>query len=148
MVLLSFYRLHASLCAGVLSYIFFSRTITAGLLCAVTARFLWFIVEHFLGVLSINKHFDQHVYEFKQQLGPYGIRMANMAQRDWKVKKRLEEVFTPNEKYLAKNIDQLRALDALFSAGMRPDEQTYQLHDCMLKYGAYRLEKLRATRDA
>lgn len=32
-------------------------------------------------------------------------------------------------------------MDALFSAGMRPDSDAYQLHDCKLKYGSYRLEQ-------
>jgi hypothetical protein len=145
MLALSFYRFYASITAGVLTYILFSRSLWSGLLSALAVRLAWFGVERSIAAIFIKRHYERHVYEFKQQLGPYGIRLANMAQRDWTVKKSLDEVFTSNVKKLQQNVDQLRALDTLFSAGMRPDAQTYQLHDCKLKYGTYRLEKIRKT---
>jgi len=142
MVLLHFYRMYASLGAAAAAWLFFSLRPWAAALCALGVRFAWFAAERRVNAYRVKKHFVKHVYEFKQQLGPYGIRLANMAENDRSVMKSLDEVFTPNEKQLRKNVDQLRMLDTLFSAGMRPDAQTYQIHDCTLKYGMYRLEQM------
>ncbi len=141
MWLLSFYRFYASLGVGVVAY-FLSRGVAAGVACAIAFRLLWCAMERAIAFFIIDERFNRHVYEFKQQLGPYGIRMANMAQRDRKIKKSLSEVFTPNMKNLEKCVDQLKMMDTLFRAGMRPDAETQQLHDCKLKYGTYRLDRM------
>jgi hypothetical protein len=141
MWLVSFYRFYASLGVGVVAY-FLSRGVAAGVACAIAFRLLLWAMERAIAFFIVNERFNRHVYEFKQQLGPYGIRMANMAQRDRKIKKSLSEVFTPNMKNLKKCVDELTMMDTLFRAGMLPDAETQQLHDCKLKYGTYRLERV------
>jgi hypothetical protein len=147
MIFLSFYRLFASLCAGLLVYLLFGRNAWIALACAIAFRTIWFFIERIAESMAIDRHFRLHVYEFKQQLGPYGIRMANKADGDRRIKKSLAEAFVPDVKKLQKAHDQLKLLDALYSAGMRPDAEAWQLHDCKLKYAAYRLEKHRKMSD-
>ena len=90
--------------------------------------------------LLIDQYFKRHVFEFKQQLGPYGIRMANRAENDRRVKKSLAEVFVPDVNKLQKTVDQLKIFDTLYKAGMTPDSESWHLHDCKMKYAMYRLE--------
>jgi hypothetical protein len=147
MAFFGFYRLYASLCAGILVYVLLRQSAWIALACAIAFRSCWFFIERAVQAVLVEKHFKRHIYEFKQQLGPYGIRMANKAEGDRSIKKNLAEVFVPDVKQLQKNYDQLKVLDALFGAGMRPDQESWQLHDCKLKYAAFRLEKLRKKSD-
>jgi hypothetical protein len=141
MALLNFYRLYASLCAGILVYMLRGRSVWLALACAVAFRLLWFFFERSVNSILVNTYFKRHVYEFKQQLGPYGIRMANKAESDRRIKNSLSEVFVPDMKKLQNNYDSLKVLDTLYGAGMRPDAESWQLHDCKLKYAAFRLER-------
>jgi hypothetical protein len=143
MFLLNFYRLYASLCAGILFYLFFARSLWISAAVMIGFRLTWFAVERKINSFLINKLFNQHLFEFKQQLGPYGIRLANKAENDWHLKKSLAEVFVADPGTLKKNVEQLEMFDTLYKTGMRPDSDTYQVHDCKLKYGMYRLEKLK-----
>ncbi len=142
MWIFSFYRAYFAVCAGAAEYFFLKKSLWLSAAAALVVRVLWFAAEQSIRRAIINRDFKRHVYEFKQQLGPYGIRMANKADNEWPIKKSLAEVFTSNKAKLKKNVEQLQMMNTLFSAGMRPDADTYQLHDCKLKYGAYRLELL------
>ena len=142
MWILSFYRAYFALCAGTAGYFFLKKSVWLSVAAAIIVRALWFAVERYIKRAIIERDYKRHVYEFKQQLGPYGIRMANKAENEWPIKKSLAEVFTSNTARLKKNVEQLQIMDTLFSAGMRPDAETYHLHDCKLKYGVYRLEQL------
>ncbi len=141
MLFLGFYRFYASLSAGILGYLFLGRNFWIALACTVGLRSCWFFIERCIRTARIEKYFKQHAFEFKQQLGPYGIRMANKAESDRRIKNSLAEVFVPDVKLVQKAFDQLKVLDALYTAGMRPDPESWQLHDCKLKYASYRLEK-------
>lgn len=143
MFLLNFYRLYASLCAGILFYFFCRHSLWMSAAVMLCFRFVWFFIEQKINSFLVNKLFNQHLFEFKQQLGPYGIRLANKAENDRQLKKSLAEVFIPNPVKLKKNVEQLEMFDTLYKAGMRPDSETYQVHDCKLKYGKYRLEKIK-----
>jgi hypothetical protein len=143
MAILVFYRFFASLGAGFLAYALVWHHVWFAIACAVAFRSLWYSIEHFVNHLLVEKYFRLHLYEFKQQLGPYGIRMANKAESDYRIKKSLVEVFVPDMKKLQKNADQIKILDTLYGAGMRPDPESWQLHDCKLKYANYRLERHR-----
>ena len=142
MWLLNFYRFYASLALGVAATVFIVHRWWFGLLVFIAARTCWALVELFIGRLTIDRLFKKHAYEFKQQLGPYGIRMINRAEKDASVRRSLTEVFTDNEKKLRKAIENLEVMDTLFRAGMRPDGDAYQLHDLKLKYGKYRIERM------
>jgi hypothetical protein len=142
MWLLNFYRFYASLALGVAAAMFVVRQWWFGLLIFIIARTCWTLVELFIGRLKVNRLFKRHAYEFKQQLGPYGIRMINKAETDAAVRRSLAEVFTENEKNLRKAVENLEVMDTLFRAGMRPDGDAYQLHDLKLKYGKYRIERM------
>jgi hypothetical protein len=141
MIVFSFYRLYGSIGAGIGAYFFIWHRLLPALACIIGIRTLWFLIERFVGRLLIEKYFKQHIYEFKQQLGPYGIRMANKAERKFSIKKDLSEVFLPDVKKLQKYHGQLKVLDTLYGAGMRPDPESWQLHDCKLKYASFRLEQ-------
>jgi hypothetical protein len=145
MWLLSFYRLYVSALIGTGTVLLFGLAWWFGLLTAVTVRVLWAVAEIIAGRISVNRSFARHASLFKQQLGPYGIRMINRAETDASVKKSLAEVFTGNEKNLRKAVETLEMMDTLFRAGMRPDGDAYQLHDLKLKYGKWRLEQLAAS---
>jgi hypothetical protein len=142
MFLFNFYRLYASLCVGGLVYFFCGHSTWISAAAAVGFRFAWFFIERQINSFLVNKLFDQHLFEFKQQLGPYGIRLANKAENDRHLKKSLAEVFVADPATLKKNVEQLEMFDTLYKAGMRPDSETYQVHDCKLKYGKYRLYKI------
>lgn len=146
MFLTGFYRAYISICAGIAFWLWIVRSVWLSIAVAIAARAGWFGVEEIIKRMRINRDFKRHMYEFKQQLGPYGIRLVNRAEQDWHVKKSLAEVFSENPARLKKNVEQLKVMDALFQAGMRPDADSFQLHDCKLKYGAYRLERLQKTR--
>jgi|WetSurMetagenome_2_1015567.scaffolds.fasta_scaffold78101_3 hypothetical protein len=141
MIFLSFYRLYISIGAGAGAYLFLWHRFVPALACIIGVRTLWFLIERFVERLLIENYFKKHIYEFKQQLGPYGIRMANKAEGDFSIKKSLAEVFVPDEKKLQKCYDQLKVLDTLYGAGMRPDPESWQLHDCKVKYASFRLEQ-------
>jgi hypothetical protein len=141
MWIFTFYRAFIALCAGIAEYLFLVKSLWVSIATVIIVRTLWFGVERFIGRILIRRDFNRQVYEFKQQLGPYGIRMANKADNEWPVKKSLAEVFTSNTARLAKNVERLQMMDTLYTAGMRPDADSYQLHDCKLKYGVYRLEQ-------
>ncbi len=141
MVVFSFYRFYASIVAGMVGYVLLQHSIAAGAACAAVFRLLWYLCEKCIDYSAVNVRFKRHVYEFKQQLGPYGILMANRAEADRKVKESLAEVFVSDVRKLQKNVEQLQILETLYQAGMTPDAETYQLHDCKLKYALYRLEQ-------
>jgi hypothetical protein len=142
MWLLSFYRFYVSIAAGVAAGLFLVRIWWLGFFTAIIVRILWGLVEYLVERARINKSFEAHAYAFKQELGPYGIRMINKAENDASVKRQLAEVFTADETKLRKAVEQLEMMDTLFKAGMRPDGDTYQLHDLKLKYGKFRIEKI------
>jgi hypothetical protein len=141
MWLLGFYRLYISLSSGIACWFFLGRSIWLSILTALAVRVVWFAAEKIIEKISVERDFKRHVYPFKQQLGPYGIRVANQAEKDFRTKKSLAEVFVANPARLKNNVDQLAVLDTLFAAGMRPDSDALLLHDCKLKYGTYRLDQ-------
>jgi hypothetical protein len=142
MWLFGFYRLYLSLCAAIAFWLFFAKSIWLSILAAAAFRALWFGTEKILERMRIEFDFKRHLYSFKQELGPYGIRLANMAEQDSHIKKSLAEVFVSNPARLKKNMEQLTVMETLFNAGMRPEGDAWLLHDCKLKYGTYRLSKL------
>jgi hypothetical protein len=144
--ILTFYRFYISIGIGVVAACLFVRTWWFGLMTAVGSRIFWGVVEYFVHQLIVDRLFARHAHEFKQQLGPYGIRLVNRAEHDRTVKTSLTEVFTNDEKKLRKAVENLEMMDTLFRAGMRPDGDTYQLHDLKLKYGKYRIENLDKNR--
>lgn len=141
MWLLTFYRFYLSLFFGFTIYFFLIQNIWLGILATVAFRTIWYGIERFIRHGSIKKSFKIHSASFKQQFGPYGIRIANKAEDDWHTKESLAEVFTPNTKKLQKTVEQLEMMDTLFQAGMRPEGDEYLLHDLKFKYGKLRLEK-------
>jgi hypothetical protein len=147
MAFLSFYRLYASLCVGGLFYIFCFHSLGAALLSALLTRGIWFFVEYFVKRMVTNALYQQHIYDFKQQLGPYGIRVANQAEENRRVKESLSEVFIDSPEKLQKTAETLQLIDTLYQAGMTPDQDSRLLHDCKIKYAKYRLEKRRNQAD-
>ncbi|MDG5814533.1 hypothetical protein QA601_05565 [Chitinispirillales bacterium ANBcel5] len=65
----------------------------------------------------------------------------NKAENDYSLKASLAEVFVTDLNTLRKTVESLEVMDTLFKAGMRPDSDSYQLHDLKLKYGKYRIEE-------
>jgi hypothetical protein len=104
MWILNFYRTYVALCAGIAEYLFLVKSIWIAIAAAVAVRVLWFAAEKGIERRIIIRDFDCHVYEFKQQLGPYGIRMANKADSEWHIKKSLADVFTSNTAKLQKTL--------------------------------------------
>lgn len=139
---LSFYRFYISVLCGISVYLFFIRNIRIALLTTVVTRIIWFLCEQLLKRYTVQKDYNRHITEFKQQNGPYGIRISNKADRERRIKESLAEVFTSNEKKLRKAVEQLEMMDTLFKAGMRPEGDEFLLHDLKLKYGKYRLDTL------
>jgi hypothetical protein len=135
------YRFYVSICVGILCWLVPGRSFWLSIAAAIVARAAWFAIERIVERMSINRDFRNHEYRFKQQLGPYGIRIANQAEQDFRTKKSLAEVFVAAPARLKKNVEQLQMMDTLFNAGMRPDGDAYLLHDCKLKYGLYRMEQ-------
>lgn len=89
----------------------------------------------------VEKNYKKYIFDFKRQNGPYGIRIANKADNEWRIKESLAEVFTPNMKKLRKAVEQLEMMDTLFKAGLSPEGDEFLLHDLKFKYSKYRLEK-------
>ena len=141
MWLLNFYRFYVSLLLGALGYLFILPSLWIGLSIVVLVRTGWYFVERYIRKIRVNAWFVEHQSAFKEKFGPYGIRIINKAETDVSIKYSLAEVFTPNLKKLKENISNLETMDTLFNAGMRPDGDTWQLHDLKLKYGQHRLEK-------
>lgn len=140
MWIFSFYRFYFSLLIGIASYFFVIKNILICVLIIITTRILIFILETFKNKAIINRNFKKYLSDFKQQHGPYGIRIANKAENDWQTKASLSEVFTDNEQQLKKTVEQIEVMDTLFKAGMRPNGDAWLLHDLKLKYGKYRVE--------
>ncbi len=146
MFLLRFYRFYLSVAGGALIFLTLLNSWWGWLGGSILLRIIWALVESKYNNLKTDKYFKQHSFEFKQLLGPYGIRMINKAESDQHIRKSLYEVFTPDIKKLQENVKQLEMMDTLFNAGLRPDSDTYHLHDLKLKYGKHRLEKLSARK--
>jgi hypothetical protein len=136
------YRFYLSVGAGVLVYVAGSRTLWQAVLAVVLFRTGWFLVEQRLEHIRMERSFRRHATAFKQALGPYGIRLINKAETDPRTKRSLAEVFTPNPRALRRTVEQLEMLNTLFDAGMRPAGDEYLLHDCKLKYGRMRLQRM------
>jgi hypothetical protein len=96
-----------------------------------------------IGTIRIKKWYKIHEANFKELTGPYGIRLINKADSDTAVRNSLAEVFTSSFQELRKTVEQLEMMDTLFKSGLRPDGDSYQLHDLKLKYARHRLEKNR-----
>jgi len=142
MILLRFYRLYLSVLGGAVVFLTLIHSWWAWIGSSILLRIIWALGETKFNNYRNNKYFEQHSYEFKQLLGPYGIRMINKAESDPLIKKSLCEVFTPDLKKLQETLKQLEMMDTLFTAGLRPDSDTYQLHDLKLKYAKHRLQKI------
>jgi len=136
-----FYRLYLSILAGALAYYLIKPRWWIWVAGSILFRIIWFFIEKQVENIRTEKWFNAHSAQFKELLGPYGIRMINKAEQDPGVRKSLSEVFTPDLKKLKNTVDQLEMMDTLFKAGMQPDADTYQLHNLKLKYGKHRLEK-------
>lgn len=141
MFILNFYRFYLSILGGAIIFFTALHFWWAWLGGSIIIRFLWAFIESKYNNYKTGKYFEQHAYEFKQLLGPYGIRMINKAQSDPLIKKSLCEVFIPDTKKLKQTIEQLEMMDSLFKAGLRPDSDTCHLHDLKLQYAKHRLEK-------
>ena len=141
MLLLSWYRMYAAIIAGAAVYFLAIRHWWMWVLVTVALRIVWLLTEWWINNRLIEVSYKKHSGEFKQLCGPYGIRIANKAESDFAIKKSLCEVFVDNKQALKKTVDQLEMMNTLFNAGMRPDGDTFQLHDLKLKYGRHRLEK-------
>ncbi len=145
MWLLGFYRFYFSVCTGIAFYAFLVRSVWLSLLIAISARGLWYGIERSIDRILVGRDFERHRYLFKQEFGPYGIRLVNKAEKDFRMRKSLAEVFVSDPARLRKNVEQLTMMDTLFRAGMRPDGDAYLLHDCKLKYGTHRLDRLQKS---
>jgi hypothetical protein len=142
MWLFNYFRIYICAGAAIAFSIGFKQPWWLGLLLAIVCRVVWYIIEKEFTKRKINRLFEHHSYEFKQQFGPYGIRLINKAEEDWSVKKSLSEVFECDLKKLQETVSQLESIDILFKAGLQPQGDIYQLHDLKLKYGKYRLAKI------
>jgi len=147
MWIFGFYRLYASVAAGVVCAFLFVPSWWFALIITVVVRASIAGAEHVAAIISVNRLFTLHAFTFKQELGPYGIRMVNRAEKDKRIKKSLAEVFVANEKKLRKAVEQLEMMETLYKAGMQPDADTWQLHDLKLKYGKFRVAKLEKIKD-
>lgn len=141
MIVLNFYRILCSIFLGGVVYFLFRAKWWIWIVSSLAIRIVWFLIEKYIDRLHINTLFKQHESSFKQLYGPYGIRLINKAETDWQIKKSLAEVFTNNKKNLTSAVEQLEVMNTLFQAGLKPDGDSYLLHDLKLKYGKYRLEK-------
>lgn len=142
MWLLSFYRFYICVALGAGLYFFVVHSFWLALLVAVAARVLWWAIEYVWEEMRIRKLLRRELPGFKQHFGPYGIRVANKADTDRRVRKGLAEVFEQDPAKLKKTVDQLEVMDALFQAGMRPQGDEFLFHDLRLKYGKRRLEEM------
>ncbi len=140
MFIFSFYRILVSILSGALCWFFIFHTWWSWILITLLSRTIWYAVEHTLIKVQTDKDFRVHETVFKQLYGPYGIRLINKSETDTAVRRELAEVFIRDMKKLAKTVEQLEMMDTLFKAGMRPDGDTYLLHDLKLKYAKHRLD--------
>ncbi len=140
-----FYRFFVSVAVGIAAYIFTDFGIWFAIGIAVLFRALWFGVDRARERHRVERDFQNHIQDFKNGLGPYGIRLANKAERDYQTRKSLSEVFTRNPRELAATVEQLEVMDTLFQAGMRPEGDQYLLHDLKLKYGRTRLQSIKSS---
>jgi hypothetical protein len=147
MFILNFYRLYIALVTGAAVYFFVLPRLWLFFVTLIATRVIWFFIERFVRNIRINKSFEEHETPFKEQFGPYGIRLINKARSDPAIKQSLAEVFTNDLKKLQENVKNLETMDVLFNAGMRPDGDAWQLHDLKLKYGKVRLEKAAPASD-
>ncbi len=141
MWLFNFYRFYCSCACGALQYFLFFRNIWLACATALIVRVVWLLVERMIQKIVIQRAYNNHVTAFKQLYGPYGIRLANKAEAEWRIKQSMAEVFTPDAAQLKKAVEQLEVMDTLFQAGMRPEGDEFLLHDLKLKYGKHRLGK-------
>jgi hypothetical protein len=141
MWILTFYRFYLSVASGIAVCIFLRQSVWIGILTCIVVRSGWFAIEHVLRDRQVRRDFKRHIQEFKQLYGPYGIRIANKAENDRRIRNSLVEVFTADQTKLKKAVETLEVMDAMFRAGMRPDADEYLLHDLKLKYGKKRMEK-------
>jgi hypothetical protein len=141
MWLFNFYRFYCSLACGILQYFLLYRNIWVACASVIIIRALWYLIEQMIKKITIQKAYNNHVSAFKQLYGPYGIRLANKAETQWRIKESMAEVFAPDITKLKKTVEQLEVMDTLFQAGMRPEGDEFLLHDLKLKYGKYRLEQ-------
>ena len=77
MILLRFYRLYLSVLGGAVVFFTLLHSWWAWLGSSILLRIIWALGETKFNNYRNNKYFEQHSYEFKQLLGPYGIRMIN-----------------------------------------------------------------------
>ena len=145
MWLLSFYRFYFSLAIGLSIAFFLHYSWWIAACVTVSTRLFWLAIEKGINRHLVDRLFKEHAYAFKQEMGPYGIRLINKAEKDSFLKRSLAEVFVGNEAKLRKTVEQLEMMDTLFRAGLRPDGDTWQLHDLKLKYGKVRLERMEKT---
>jgi hypothetical protein len=136
----SFHRSLISAACGILLYFILFHAVWPSALAAVITRILWGVVETVWNEARITRLVNNELPAFKQHFGPYGIRIANKAKSDRRVRRALAEVFETNPARLQKTVEQLEVIDALFQAGMRPHGDEFLLHDLRLKYGKKRLE--------
>jgi hypothetical protein len=142
MWIFSFYRLYFSTITGAAFYFLLFKNLWLAICIAVCTRIIIGIIENAIANLQIDSAFKKHQHLFRQQFGPYGIRIINKAESDKRIKKSLAGVFTSNRNVLKKNVEQLEVMDMLFKSGMRPDGDEYLLHDLKLKYGKQRLDSI------
>jgi hypothetical protein len=143
MLIFQFYRFYLSTALGIAAWLFIIHSFWVVLAVIIVTRTVWFLIEKMLRNIRIKKWYKTHVAPFKELTGPYGIRLINKADSDSAVRNSLSEVFTPDFKELKKTTEQLEMMDTLFKSGLRPDGDSYQLHDLKLKYARHRLEKNR-----
>lgn len=143
MLLFRLYRLYAAVGSAIGAGLWLGPW--RGVLAGISVRTIWWIVEQHLARLRIDRLYSRHCAAFKQLCGPYGIRMANKAEQDPRIKRSLAEVFEPNPIKLKRTMQTLETMDALFKAGMRPEADELLLHDLKLKYGRHRLEMINKT---
>jgi hypothetical protein len=140
MFIFSFYRFYIALIVGLATF-FLLHSILISIAAAIALRAFIFLVENIIHSALVKRDFAAHSFEFKQLMGPYGIRLINKAETDSRIRNSLAEVFTSDIKKLSKTVENLEVMNKLFSAGLTPDQEEYNLNDLKLKYGKYRLEK-------
>lgn len=143
MFIFQFYRFYLSTALGIATWFFVIHSFWVIFPVIIVTRTVWFLIEKIIRNIRIKKWYKIHSAPFKELTGPYGIRLINKADSDVTVRNSLAEVFTPDFKELKKNVEQLEMMDTLFKSGLRPDADSYQLHDLKLKYARNRLEKNR-----
>lgn len=143
MFIFQFYRFYISTALGVAIWLFAIHSFWVIFPVIIVTRTIWFLIEKMIGTIRIKKWYKIHEANFKELTGPYGIRLINKADSDTAVRNSLAEVFTSSFQELRKTVEQLEMMDTLFKSGLRPDGDSYQLHDLKLKYARHRLEKNR-----